>query len=103
MRTLRFFRKMRRAAVKDSASVTVRWSPVGAGRIGTALIGMVPIGTALIGTEPMHSLLNLELHVATQWPQVLTTIDQQGVAGHRLCRNDVADCRYDVIHITAVS
>ncbi len=62
---------MRRAAVKDSASVTARWSPVGAGLIGTVLIG-----TVLIGTVPAHSLLNLELHVATQWPQVLTTIDQ---------------------------
>ena len=61
---------MRLAAVKDSASVTVRWSPVGAERIGTvligtALIGTVSIGTVPIRTEPMHSLLNLELHVAT--------------------------------------
>ena len=66
---------MRRAAVNDSASVTVRWSPVGAERIGTVLIGTALIGTALIGTvsigtvpirtEPMHSLLNLELYVAT--------------------------------------
>ena len=84
---------MRRVAVKDSASVTARWSAVGVGRIGTVLIG----------TEPAHPLLDLELHVAPHWPQVLTTIDQHGVAGHRLCRNDVADCRHDVIHVTTVS